>query len=139
MPIVATTAFGEHDVLFQTVGGILVPDKIHPHDMASRNIGEPHILAFVFAHMLIHHRAVALLVFVVAVDVGDTFLYLREGITGYELSGEERRDVEMLKRLCDKSYDERLKLKQCCAGDRTFALEKYESKFDEFLKAVSVQ
>lgn len=73
---------------------------------------------------------------VVMNTIGDTFMYLREGITGYELSGDEKRDVAMLKTLCDKSLDERVTLKKHCAGDRTFALEKYEAKFEEFLAAV---
>lgn len=73
---------------------------------------------------------------VVMNSIGDTFMYLREGITGYELSGVDTQDVYILKRLCDKSYDERVRLKKYCAGDRTFALERYEQKFDNFLKSV---
>lgn len=74
---------------------------------------------------------------VVMNSIGDTFKYLREGTTGYELSGDEKRDVVMLKTLCDKSFGERVILKKHCAGDRTFTLEKYESKFEQFLAAVS--
>lgn len=74
---------------------------------------------------------------VVMNSIGDTFMYLREGITGYELSGDEKRDVALLKKLCDKSLDDRVTLKKHCAGDRTFALEKYEAKFEQFLETVS--
>ena len=73
---------------------------------------------------------------VVMNSIGDTFMYLREGITGYELSGDMTKDVATLKGLCDKSFDERVSFKKHCAGDRTFSLEKYETKFEQFLDAV---
>ena len=70
---------------------------------------------------------------VVMNSVGDNFLYLREGITGFELLGNVDKDVELLKSLCKKNYNERKNLKNSCTGDRTFSTEKYESKFHDFL------
>lgn len=70
-------------------------------------------------------------------SVGDSFLYLREGITGYELSGNLENDVELIKTLCDKSKKERLALKLQCAGDKSFSLEKFKIKLDCFLNEVA--
>ncbi len=74
---------------------------------------------------------------VVMNSVGDTFLYLREGITGFRLSGDLESDVLIMKSLCNKSYEERITMKQACSGDKVFAIERYEPKFDAFLREVS--
>ena len=42
----------------------------------------------------------------------------------------------LLQSLCNKTKDERMVLKQECAGDKTFAIERYETKFGEFLNEV---
>ena len=73
---------------------------------------------------------------VVMNSIGDSFRYLREGITGFELTGDFDRDVVLLQSLCNKTKDERMVLKQECAGDKTFAIERYETKFGEFLNEV---
>lgn len=73
---------------------------------------------------------------VVTNSVGDTFLYLQEGMTGFELIGVEAEDVKVLKSLCCKTKEERNSLKKKCANDKTFSLEKYQEKFEVFLKEV---
>lgn len=73
---------------------------------------------------------------VVMNSIGDTFMYLREGVTGYELSGNITQDVSVLKSLCNKTVEERTKGKINCAGDKTFSLEKYEPIFERFLNVV---
>ena len=73
---------------------------------------------------------------VVMNSVGDTFLYLKEGITGFKLYGESEKDVEVLKSLSNKTEEERKVLKNQCAGDRTFTLDKYTAKLSDFLEAV---
>lgn len=74
---------------------------------------------------------------VVMNSIGDSFHYLREGVTGFELTGNMDDDVRILTSLCNKSFEERMTLKRMCAVDRTFALEKYQEKFKNFLTAVS--
>lgn len=74
---------------------------------------------------------------VVMNSVGDSFLYLREGVTGYELKGDTKGDVAVLGALCNRTKEERMALKRNCAGDRTFSLERFEPVFCEFLKEVS--
>ena len=74
---------------------------------------------------------------VVMNSVGDSFLYLREGVTGYELSGNPDKDIVLIKSLCGKTKEERLALKLQCAGDKTFSLEKYKTKLDCFLNEVT--
>lgn len=74
---------------------------------------------------------------VVMNSVGDSFLYLREGITGFELSGNIENDIALIKTLCDKTKEERLALKLQCAGDKTFSLEKYITMLDCFLNEVA--
>lgn len=73
---------------------------------------------------------------VVMNSVGDSFLYIREGVTGFELSGDSEQDIATLISLCCKTVDERKSLKSNCVGDRTFALNKYEEKFKNFLEKV---
>ena len=55
--------------------------------MAARDVGETHVLALVFADMLVNHGAVALLVDMVAVDVGDTLLDDALGLGNVLLGG----------------------------------------------------
>lgn len=75
---------------------------------------------------------------VVMNSVGDNFLYLREGVTGYELKGNSERDVAVLGALCNRTKEERLALKQNCAGDRPFSLDRFEPILNSFLKEVSL-
>ena len=74
---------------------------------------------------------------VVMNSVGDNFLYLREGLTGYKLSGDSEKDVAVLRALCKKTKEERIALKQHCAGDGTFSLDKFEPILCSFLNEVS--
>ena len=67
VPVVAASAFGQHNVFCQALCCALVPHKVHPYDVAARDVGETHVLALVFADMLVNHGAVALLVDMVAV------------------------------------------------------------------------
>lgn len=73
---------------------------------------------------------------VVMNSVGDNFMYLREGITGFELTGDVVRDVSFLKSLSNKTYYERIELKNKCANQKVFSLEKYETELNTFLCAV---
>ena len=73
---------------------------------------------------------------VVMNSIGDSFCYLREGVTGFELIGNFDSDVQLLQSLCNKTLEERILLKQNCAGDKTFALERYETIFEAFLNKV---
>lgn len=54
-------------------------------------------------------------------SIGDNFLYLREGVTGFELSGEQSRDISLMKSLCNKTMKERVALKLDCVGDNVLA------------------
>ena len=69
-------------------------------------------------------------------SVGDTFLYLQEGITGYELTGDFVKDVTILKSLCNYTTEERMNNKHQCAEEKTFALDNYVTKLDNFISAV---
>ena len=73
---------------------------------------------------------------VVMNSIGDTFMYLREGVSGFKLSGDVQADVEVLSSLCGKSKEERINLKKECANDKTFSLERYQNALDAFLKGV---
>ncbi len=73
---------------------------------------------------------------VVMNSVGDSFKYLRDGVTGYQLSGDLTHDVSLLKSLCDKTKEERTSSKKKCASDKTFAIENYEVRMDDFIRSV---
>ena len=71
---------------------------------------------------------------VVMNSIGDTFQYLHEGVSGFELTGDVQNDVKLLKALCSKTKDERYSLKKECANDKTFSLKKYQMTFEAFLE-----
>lgn len=73
---------------------------------------------------------------VVMNPIGDTFSYLREGETGVKLTDEMSKNVEILRSLCARTRCERMELKARCAGDRTFSIERYEEKLNDFLSEV---
>lgn len=87
MPIVAAATLSEDDVLREALGSIVVPDKIDPDDVAAREVGEAYILTLIFADVLVDNRAHTLLVDVVAVDIGELFLYETLGLGDVLLSG----------------------------------------------------
>lgn len=70
-------------------------------------------------------------------SVGDNFNYLQNGITGFELSGELDEDIVLIESLCEKTIDERIALKKKCADIKTFSIDRYEDKLEQFLFAVS--
>ena len=70
----ATTTFGEQDVLAKFSCDSLIPDKIAPNDMVALDIGETHILTFVLEHVFVDERTFARLVDMFAVEISDTFL-----------------------------------------------------------------
>ena len=73
---------------------------------------------------------------VVMNSIGDTFLYLNEGVSGFKFTGDVQSDVELLKTLCSMTKDERKSLKIECANDKTFSLQKYQMTFDSFLEEI---
>lgn len=75
VPEVAASATGEDDVGGEEfVAHVVVPEAVDPDDVVATVVGKAHILTAVHAHVLVNDGAHALLVVVVAVDVGDTFL-----------------------------------------------------------------
>ena len=71
---------------------------------------------------------------VVMNSIGDTFLYLHEGVSGFKFTGDVQNDVQLLKTLCSMTKDERKSLKIECANDKTFSLQKYQMTFESFLE-----
>lgn len=65
-------------------------------------------------------------------SIGDTFNYLKEGISGYQLTGDMNTDVGLLKRLCIQNEYHRLNSKMCCANSKTFLLETFTDTFVSF-------
>lgn len=73
---------------------------------------------------------------VVMNSVGDSFLYLDDGITGYELSQNYEKDIDLMRSLINKSREERMANKVKCAGNKTFSLDKYTTILKSFLNEV---
>lgn len=73
---------------------------------------------------------------VVMNDIGDTFLYLKEGSSGIKLTGQHDEDVKTIKKLCEISSDERKTCKDRIRESGTFSIERYKKPLADFLKAV---
>ena len=73
---------------------------------------------------------------VVMNSIGDTFNYLKDGLTGYKLTGRQSADVTLLRRLCDKNEAMRQNSKKACANNKTFSLEKYSDTLDSFFRNI---
>ena len=70
-------------------------------------------------------------------DIGDTFLYLNEGVSGIKLTGNLQNDVDVLSNLCEKSKEKRFENKIASKMSKTFSLEKYMPVMQQFLESVS--
>src|SRR5574344_766569 len=83
-PIVAAATLGAHHIASQLALQRSIPYKVHPYNAETVHIGEAHILAFIFVHILVNQRRHAFLIFVVAVQISNTFLnqMLRLGNVG---------------------------------------------------------
>jgi len=73
---------------------------------------------------------------VVTNEIGDTFLYLKDGVSGIRLTGQSDEDVKTIKKLCEISADERKNNKEKIRENGTFSIERYKNQMSEFLIAV---
>ena len=69
-------------------------------------------------------------------DVGDTFNYLKKGVSGYKIAQKKEEDIDLLASLCNRTMEERISAKQGCAQLYTFRLDNYQAKFESFLNNV---
>ncbi len=69
-------------------------------------------------------------------EIGDTFHYLEKGKTGFVLSGNKKKDLELIKNLCSTSCIYRGGLKQYCRKKNPFVMEDYIAKFSTFFEEV---
>lgn len=67
-------------------------------------------------------------------NTSDTFKYLEEGITGFELKNNFNADTKKIYELCQLSKEQREKLKCKCYKSRIFDIETYVTRFENFLK-----
>ena len=87
VPVVAAAALGEDDVLGEAVADVVVPHEVDPNDVAAGDVGEADILALVLADVLINDGTHAFLIDMVAVDIGEAFLYQTLGFGHVFLGG----------------------------------------------------
>ena len=73
---------------------------------------------------------------VVMNDVGDTFLYLEEGLSGIKLTGTFSKDVETLVSLTHRSKEEREENKNRIRSDRVFSVDRFVPVMQEFLERI---
>lgn len=73
---------------------------------------------------------------VVMNEIGDTFLYLKDGVSGIRLTGQSDEDVKTIKKLCEISADERKNNKEKIRENGMFSIERYKNQMSEFLIAV---
>lgn len=73
---------------------------------------------------------------VVMNEIGDTFLYLKDGVSGIRLTGQSDEDVNTIKKLCEISADERKNNKEKIRENGTFSIECYKNQMSEFLIAI---
>lgn len=73
---------------------------------------------------------------VVMNEIGDTFLYLDEGISGIKLTGEFDSDVQKLATLCALSQDIRTQNKRITRLKKTFSIDKYLPLLQVFLMSI---
>lgn len=74
---------------------------------------------------------------VVMNDIGDTFMYLEEGISGIKITGKFDEDIATIKELCELSAKERKINKAKTRKSGAFLIENYKEPLSSFLKAVS--
>lgn len=73
---------------------------------------------------------------VVMNDIGDTFRYLEDGVSGIRLSGNIGKDAATLETLCRKSAADRMKNKEKTRSKRVFSTERYVQGMQTFLEQV---
>ena len=66
-------------------------------------------------------------------NTSDTFKYLEEGITGFEIKNNFNADTKKISTLCQLSKKQREKLKCQCYESRIFAIETYVKRLENFL------
>lgn len=71
-------------------------------------------------------------------SIGDTFIYLKDGVTGYKLSGDTEADSAMLRQLCNISESDRYESKRKCANNKTFSIDSYVDTFKEFFQKIKI-
>lgn len=74
---------------------------------------------------------------VVMNEIGDTFMYLTEGISGIKLVGDIQADVNTIAALCLSSKEQRAKNKQTAKASKTFSIETYLPVMSKFLCSVA--
>lgn len=70
-------------------------------------------------------------------EVGDTLSYLKQGISGYKIAQKKEEDIDLLISLCGRTKEERISAKRRCSQLRTFRLDNYKSKVENFLNNVN--
>lgn len=73
---------------------------------------------------------------VVMNPIGDTFKYLKDGISGFTLNDDVTYNVELVKDLCNLSKADRCEIKNNCMKLRLFSLENYQENMISFLQNV---
>jgi glycosyltransferase involved in cell wall biosynthesis len=76
---------------------------------------------------------------VVINDIGDTFIYLKSGITGIKLTNSLSKNIDVIEEICSLSPNNRMSNKAYCRRERIFTIEKYIDSFDDFLKMVDAR
>lgn len=74
---------------------------------------------------------------VVMNDIGDTFMYLEEGVSGIRLTEDFNDNVRTVRALCMKSAEDRKCAKEKTRGKEVFSIERYAQSMNIFLEKVS--
>lgn len=69
-------------------------------------------------------------------DIGDTFLYLENGVSGIKLTGDFDKDVGLVSKLCQMNKVDRKRNKSVSKNSKVFSLDKYTSVMQHFLDTV---
>lgn len=73
---------------------------------------------------------------VVINDIGDTFRYLEQNVTGIKLSKDEAESVKIITALCRMPVEERFELKEKCKSAEVFEWRKFVGLIDAFLTKI---
>lgn len=72
-------------------------------------------------------------------DISDTFLYIKEGISGFQLSGNLITDCEKLTRICALSEVERKEMKKELASLKVFDIHQFKYPMKTFLESLQIK
>lgn len=74
---------------------------------------------------------------VVMNDIGDTFMYLEENVSGIRLTEDLNENIRIVRTLCKKSAEDRKLAKEKTRGKEIFSIERYTQSMKVFLEQVS--